>query len=93
MASWLELNHHSLRAWPAAAPCHTCVRMPARPQTASCFLYVPSCPAGTRLMAVLLTSLITPLRVLPLVPNLLLQVYSVAMVRVGNKGKQTRGPM
>lgn len=44
-------------------------------------------------MAVLLTSLITPLRVLPLVPNLLLQVYSVAMVRVGNKGKQTRGPM
>ena len=43
------------------------------------------CCAGTRLMAVLLTSLITPLRVLPLVPHLLLQIYSIAMVRVSKR--------
>lgn len=32
-------------------------------------------------MAVLLTSLITPLHVLPLVPQLLLQLYAIVMVR------------
>ena len=32
-------------------------------------------------MAVLMTSLITPLHLLPLVPHLLLQLYAVLMVR------------
>lgn len=56
----------------------------------------PSCPRGrppprpgTRLVAVLLTALITPLHVLPLVPLLLLQVYSILMV--SGEGRWRRG--
>jgi len=47
---------------------------PARLAPYTCWL------AGSRLVAVLMATMLNPLPLLPLVPPLLLQVYSVAMV-------------
>lgn len=46
------------------------------PPARACFPYVP---AGCRLLAVILATILNPLPQLPLVPHLLLQLYSVGM--------------
>ena len=73
--------HHMLRPLRCCckyAPCAAALALTPR------LLPAPTPPvwrAGSRLMAVVMATMLNPLPLLPLVPHLLLQVYSVAMVR------------